>query len=181
VRADVYSHRDELGVEHYTNAKGKEGYTLLSALLQEESGTNRAQARPEVEKFDSVASQIESVAEEFQIDKALVHAVVTVESGYNAKAVSRAGAQGLMQLMPATAKRYAVKDVFDSMQNLRGGARYLRDLLVMFGGDMELAVAAYNAGEHAVLRYNRQVPPFRETLAYVPRVMALYRKLKAIM
>jgi soluble lytic murein transglycosylase-like protein len=107
--------------------------------------------------------------------------VITAESGYNAAAVSRAGAQGLMQLMPQTAKRYEVADSFDPEQNIRGGARYLRDLLDLFGNDLELAIAAYNAGENAVLRHGRKVPPYRETLAYVPKVIGLYDKYRGML
>lgn len=177
--ADVYVYRDQVGVEHYTNKSGIEGYNLIIALLQDDMDGNRAQAKAEPGKVETVAVHIDAVADEFQVDRALVHAVVTAESGYNPKAVSRAGAQGLMQLMPATAKRYAVTDSFDPLQNLRGGTKYLSDLLKMFGGNLELAVAAYNAGENAVLRYNRQVPPYRETMAYVPKVLSIYRKLKS--
>jgi soluble lytic murein transglycosylase-like protein len=82
-----------------------------------------------------------------------------------------------MQLQPATAKRYGVKDIYDPAENVRAGARYLSDLLVRFDSNLELALAAYNAGEEAVERYGRHVPPFRETLAYVPSVMRVYQRL----
>ena len=112
------------------------------------------------------------------LDVALLHAVISVESRYNHKAVSRAGAEGLMQLMPLTAKRYGVTDSFDPEQNINGGARYLFDLLKLFKGDMSLAVAAYNAGENAVIKYGNRIPPIAETRDYVPKVLGFYHKYK---
>ena len=109
------------------------------------------------------------------LDPALLHAVVTVESGYNPKALSRRGAVGLMQLMPATAKRYSVSDIWDPKQNLNGGASYLRDLLSMFNNNLSLALAAYNAGEGAVIQHGNRIPPYAETRTYVPSVLQHYR------
>jgi len=123
-------------------------------------------------------SHILSAAKETQVDAALIHAVITVESGYNPSARSIAGAVGLMQLMPGTARRYGVKNRLDPVQSIHGGARYLRDLKAMFDDDLRLVLAAYNAGEHAVIRYGRRIPPFRETAAYVPKVLATYRKFR---
>lgn len=108
------------------------------------------------------------------LDPALVRAVVQAESGYNARAISNKGAMGLMQLMPATAADLAVASAFDAEENLRGGTRYLRALLERFGGDVTLALAAYNAGPTAVDRYGG-VPPYPETLEYVRRVLSLWR------
>lgn len=123
---------------------------------------------------------IEHVARAYALETALLKAVITVESAFNPKAVSVKGATGLMQLMPATAKRYGVANPFDVEQNLNGGARYLRDLLQMFGGDLRLALAAYNAGEHSVMRYGFSVPPFRETQNYVPRVLDAYQRYRGL-
>jgi len=123
-------------------------------------------------------SHILSAAKETRVDAALIHAVITVESGYNPSARSSAGAVGLMQLMPDTARRYGVKNRLDPVQSIHGGARYLRDLKAMFDDDLRLVLAAYNAGEHAVIRYGRRIPPFRETAAYVPKVLATYRKFR---
>lgn len=117
-------------------------------------------------------------ASQFRIDPALVHAVILVESNHNPAALSPKGALGLMQLMPQTAQRYGVTDRGDPMQNIRGGTAYLRDLVNLFKGDLELAIAAYNAGEAAVAQYGNQIPPFLETMLYVPRVLDEYRKLK---
>ncbi len=116
----------------------------------------------------------------YGLEPALLHAVISVESGYNANAVSKRGAAGLMQLMPETAKRYGVVNVFDPVENVRAGAHYLGDLLKLFDNDLTLALAAYNAGEGAVLKYG-SIPPFRETAAYVPKVVAFYEKLRSLM
>lgn len=117
---------------------------------------------------------VEKVARGYQIDSALLHAVISVESSYDPKAQSPAGALGLMQLMPATARRYGVSDALDPEQNIRGGARYLRDLLSMFGSDIRLALAAYHAGENAVVRHQNSIPPFQATIDFVSRVLELY-------
>ena len=184
VQADVYAYADVKGVEHYTNTPdvGVPGgglYQRISSLLVE-SGQNRAHVPAVKGNVTAFARHIEQAAGEAGIDAALVHAVITAESGYNPTAVSRAGAQGLMQLMPGTAKRYSVKNAFDPQQNIRGGTLYLRDLLKMFDNDIELAVAAYNAGENAVIRHGRKIPPYRETQAYVPKVMSLYNRYAAL-
>ena len=132
-----------------------------------------APARSATETF---ASFVERATQRNRVDPALVRAVIANESGFDARAVSSAGAQGLMQLMPATAAAYGVANPFDPAQNVLGGTSYLRDLLDRFGGDFRSALAAYNAGPGAVARYGG-VPPFAETRAYVERVMATYRSL----
>jgi len=115
---------------------------------------------------------IETVAAELGLDPALIKAVALVESGFNPRAVSPKGAQGLMQLMPGTAKHYGVRDPFNPLENLRAGATHLRDLLARYDGDLKLALAAYNAGPTAVRRYGG-VPAFRETRNYVDKVQGL--------
>ncbi|WP_232316659.1 lytic transglycosylase domain-containing protein [Candidatus Burkholderia verschuerenii] len=120
----------------------------------------------------SYGREIDAAAASFGVDGALVRAVIHAESAYRADAISRAGAQGLMQLMPATASRFHVGDPFDAAQNIRGGVQYLAWLLRRFGGDLDLTLAAYNSGEAAVARYNG-VPPYAETKAYVLRVKLL--------
>jgi len=125
------------------------------------------------------SGHILAAAKETKVDAALIHAVISVESGYNPSARSSAGAVGLMQLMPDTARRYGVKNRLDPAQNIQGGARYLRDLQVMFGNNLQLVLAAYNAGEESVLKYGRRIPPYRETAAYVPKVLSYYRKFRA--
>ena len=180
-QADVYVYVDADGVEHYANAQESDAYQRISSLLEEVGSSNRALALPVKANVAALAPHIEKEAKEAGVDVALVHAVITAESGYNPTAVSRAGAQGLMQLMPATAKRYAVKNAFDPKQNIRGGTRYLRDLLVQFDNNIELAVAAYNAGENAVIRHGMRIPPYRETRAYVPKVLRLYDKYRGLL
>ena len=106
--------------------------------------------------------------------EALLHALITIESVYDPNAESRAGAVGLMQLMPATAKRYGVTNRHNPVANLSGGTRYLKDLLIRFDSNLELALAGYNAGENAVERYGNKIPPFDETQEYVRKVMQLY-------
>lgn len=178
--ADVYRYLDERGVEHFTNTPDDARFQRLSSLMEEYGTKNRAGTEALKSNVAVYAPHIEQAANEAGVDVALVHAVITAESGYNPTAVSRAGAQGLMQLMPATAARYAVRDAFDPRQNISGGTRYLRDLLQMFDNDVTLAIAAYNAGENAVVRHGRRIPPYRETQAYVPRVLALYRKYRTL-
>lgn len=159
---------------------------LLAAPLADLASSALPENQPGLPKLSlarRIASYRQAVAEiagQINIDPLLVHAVITVESGYNPQAVSPKGAVGLMQLMPGTARRYGVIDARDPIQNIRAGARYLNDLLRMFGDDLSLALAAYNAGERSVMRYGRRIPPFAETVAYVPKVLALYKKFSAM-
>jgi len=117
---------------------------------------------------------IDQVAAEHGMDARLLHAIVTVESAYDPRARSHAGALGLMQVIPATGKRFGANDLFDPLQNLRAGTAYLAWLKRRFGGDLTLMLAAYNAGEGAVQRHGNRVPPFNETRQYVRKVTALY-------
>ncbi|MBK8793529.1 MAG: transglycosylase SLT domain-containing protein [Holophaga sp.] len=120
-------------------------------------------------------SLVDEIATSVGVDPFLARAIIQAESAFNYKARSRAGALGLMQLMPATAERFGVVDPFDPRQNISGGTKYLRWLLDYYKGDVTRTVAAYNAGEGAVDRH-KGIPPFRETRAYVPRVMDLYAR-----
>ena len=122
---------------------------------------------------------VETASRAYGVDGALVHAVIFAESSYNPLAVSPQGATGLMQLMPETARRYGVRDAFDPVQNIHAGVRLLRDLLALFNGDVELAIAAYNAGANAVIRAGNRIPPHLETTAYVPKVIGYYRSFQA--
>jgi len=117
------------------------------------------------------APLIEDAARRFNLYPELIHAVIRAESSYNPAAVSPAGAIGLMQLMPQTAARYKVSDIYDPAENIRGGAQYLRFLLDMFDNDLRLALAGYNAGENAVVKYGNRVPPYQETQQYVRKVL----------
>jgi soluble lytic murein transglycosylase-like protein len=129
----------------------------------------------DIRRFSSI---IDVAARSHGVEPALVQAVITAESGFNPNALSRKGASGLMQLMPDTARRYGVQNIFDPVENIHGGVRYLRDLLGMFNGDMRLALAGYNAGENAVIRAGNRVPPYAETQNYVPKVIDLYHRFR---
>lgn len=126
------------------------------------------------------AAMIVRVAREQKVEPALLHAVVMAESAYNPRARSPRGATGLMQLMPATGKRYGAKDLLNPLENLRAGARYLRALLELFDNNLKLALAAYNAGEGAVMRSGNAIPPYPETRKYVPRVLEYYESYRAL-
>lgn len=123
---------------------------------------------------------VQRIASSHGIHAALLKAVIEVESGFNARALSPKGAIGLMQLMPTTAARYGQFDLYSPEENLDVGARYLHDLLVMFDGDVRLAVAAYNAGENAVIRNGGRVPPYAETQRYVPMVLERYNRFQTL-
>jgi len=129
-------------------------------------------AAPDEQRMAQYKPMIQKVAQETSVSPQLLHAVVAVESGYDAKAISRKGAQGLMQLMPQTAQRFGVRNALDPLQNLRGGALYLKWLLDYFNGDLKLALAGYNAGENEVVRAGYKIPPIKETRDYVPKVLA---------
>lgn len=178
-RADIYSFTDERGVVHFTNIPGLDKrYKLIrreagSAIPR--SGQAWMPSEADIRRFSSI---IDIAARTNGVEPALVQAVITAESGFNPRAVSRAGASGLMQLMPDTARRYGVRDVFDPVENIHGGVRYLRDLLEMFKGDMRLALAGYNAGENAVIRAGNTIPPYSETQQYVPKVLHYYNRFR---
>lgn len=121
-----------------------------------------------------IGALVEALAPQFDVDPRLAMAIIAIESGFNARAVSPKNAQGLMQLIPETAERFRVKDAFDPEQNIRGGLAYLRWLLAYFRGDVQLVAAAYNAGEKAVDQY-KGVPPYAETQEYVKRLARLYK------
>ena len=123
-----------------------------------------------------VPELVEATAKRYDVDPLLVHSVIQVESNYNPYAVSAKGAQGLMQLMPSTARRFGVRNTFDVKQNIEGGVRYLKYLDSLFPNDRRLTIAAYNAGEGAVWKYGNSVPPYRETEQYVQRVGMRYGK-----
>lgn len=114
-----------------------------------------------------------------RVDGDLIEAIITAESAFNPLALSRTGALGLMQLMPATAERFGVTDRLDPEQNILGGARYMSFLLNKFNNNLKLAVAAYNAGEGSVMKHRNRIPPFKETIKYVPKVLAYYKQYNA--
>lgn len=169
VYADIYKHVDEEGVLHLTNVPSNPKAKYVMIMKEE-----RILLSPslDVKKYDHL---INSAADKFNLDSALIKAVIKAESNFNHKAVSPVGAQGLMQLMPKTASSLNVKDSFHPEKNIEGGARYLRYLLNLYKGNLPLALAAYNAGEGAVAKYNYNIPPYRETQNYVKRVQSFYQ------
>lgn len=172
---DIYSFIDAAGQVHLSNYQVDRRYRLVIRHSRF-PGARRAQAAADGAdrgRFDKV---IRKAARQAGINAALLHAVIKVESGYDPRAVSTRGAAGLMQLMPATARRYHVSNVFDPAENVRGGAEYLAALLRAFNNDLRLALAAYNAGESAVVRNGWRVPPYRETADFVPKVVEAYRR-----
>jgi soluble lytic murein transglycosylase-like protein len=166
--ADIFKYVDDEGVLHLTNVPSNHNAKYVLILKEK-----RIILRPgiDVNKFDQI---IINAANKHKIDPALIKAVIKAESNFNHQAVSTVGAQGLMQLMPATASQLQVEDVFHPEKNIEGGVRYLRYLLNIYGGNLSLALAAYNAGEGAVAKYHNQVPPYRETKNYVNRVLSFY-------
>lgn len=175
--ADVYVFTDSNGITYFSNVPVDGRYELLISSSSV-NPVEEAIFNPRMlEKSASYDPIIERTATQRGVDAALLRAVIVVESGFDEKAVSHAGAEGLMQLMPATARHYGVTDSFDPLQNIDAGARYLSELIERYENDLELALAAYNAGEDAVERYGRQVPPFAETRRYVPKVLKIYNSL----
>lgn len=162
----IYYRVDEDGVARFTNAPTTPQHRLLQPEVL--PPTTRLTGA-------NMSELIDALGAEHELDPALIRAVIQVESNFNRKAISPKGAQGLMQLMPATVWRFSVGDVYDPHENIGAGARYLRQLLDLFQEDVTLALAAYNAGENAVLRY-KGVPPYTETRNYVTKVLSLYRR-----
>ncbi len=175
--AKIYGYVDEQGVHHYTDIPDNNRYRLLKLRPQDRTVSGDAYDLSLLARAGEFDAIIESAASAAAVQPNLLRAVIVVESGFNSRAVSKRGAIGLMQLMPATAARFGSADSFDPRQNVSAGARYLKFLLDRFGQNTRLALAAYNAGEDAVDRNGGQIPPFTETLEYVPRVLKIFRLL----
>jgi soluble lytic murein transglycosylase-like protein len=178
--ADIYKYVDKHGRAHLTDEPPHGGYKRLvktwkgwteAGIAYRHVNKNRLRHTP----------TIDLVAKRHALPTALIHAVITAESAYDSSAVSRAGAVGLMQLMPGTAQRYGVANRQDPRANVLGGTRYLKDLLGMFDDNLVLALAAYNAGENAVIKYGHKIPPYEETQTYVRRVLKYYNDYKKTM
>jgi len=173
--AAVYRYIDKQGRVYFTDKPEHSGYRKLVQTWKgwREPSFDARQFRANQRRFAPLLAEI---AREQRLPDALVHAVVTAESAYDPDALSSAGAVGLMQLMPATARRFGVTNRNNPQDNVTGGTRYLRVLIDLFGNDLRLALAAYNAGENAVIRHGRKVPPYPETQRYVRKVLDYYRK-----
>lgn len=174
--ADVYSWVDKEGVIHFTNIPpggtlAQEPGSENTFSWKDDVGALRRVHRVQVTKYDAL---IDEAARYYSLPAALVKAVIAAESAFEPRAVSPAGAQGLMQLMPPTAAAVFVKDAFDPKENIFGGTRYLRELSNRLGGDVRMAIAAYNAGPDVVAR-SGGVPRIPETETYVKRVLKLYQ------
>lgn len=175
--AAIYRYKDENGVVHFTNCPKDSRYKIFIGRDPE--------ARRESLPFSSSLKKshnlydhwIEDCSQRFQIEFALIKAVIRAESGFNAHAVSKKGAKGLMQLMPETAKRMKVTDAFNPQENIEGGVRYLKHLFSLFENDLKLSLAAYNAGENLVAQL-RAVPSYPETKDYIKKVLKFYESYK---
>lgn len=201
--ADIYVFVDQNGGKHFSNRpvdaryhlylKEPTGHELRPSYMVGESrnpGDYRLR-NPEARLPDPYNNpllkgrpferHVERAAKANDVDPALVHAVIAAESNYNPKAVSDKGAIGLMQIMPDTGRRFGVKvkDLYSPAHNIAVGVRYLAELIALFNGNIELALASYNAGENTVIRFGNRIPPYPETRAYVPRVLRYYQQLKA--
>jgi hypothetical protein len=170
-RGDIYKYVDPEGVVHLTNVPTEHNvpYVLVirekRVIIQLKGG--------DITRYDDL---ITKAADKYRISSALVKAVIKAESNFDQRAVSRVGARGLMQLMPATAASLQVQDSFHPENNIDGGVRYLRYLMNLFNDNLPLALAAYNSGENTVIRYNRRIPPYPETQTYVRRVIDYFNK-----
>jgi soluble lytic murein transglycosylase-like protein len=183
--ADIYTHTDKNGTVHFTNQRpvGKDRrkykvYVKSPPQRKVRPGVVPVPARDtNAARYSKFDASILEASKTFSVPEAFIRAVIRVESDYDPRVVSHAGAQGLMQLMPATAKRMQVKNSFDPHDNIMGGTRYLRYLANMFGGDMVLTISGYHAGEGAVMKYNG-VPPYSSTHGYIKKVLKFYHYYK---
>lgn len=174
--ADIYRYVDGEGVIHYSNTQPDEKFTLYLREGPKAAPRSQASGLPDA---GWMTGYVDRFSRANDLPPALVHAIIKAESNGQRKAVSRKGAKGVMQLMPFTSKRMRVADPFDPIENIEGGIKYIKELLVAFEGNLPNTVAAYNAGPAAVRKYGG-VPPYQETRIYVRRVMDLYRQYSAV-
>jgi soluble lytic murein transglycosylase-like protein len=179
--AGIYRYVDENGVIHFTNCPRDPQFQLYIRESKEDVGLE-SPAQTSTASFSSADSRnfdsfITEFAKKYEVDFALIKAIIRAESGFNPYAISRKGAKGLMQLMPETALRMKVSNVFSPKDNIEGGVRYFKYLLSLFDNDLRLSLAAYNAGENVVSQLGT-IPPYRETVDYVRRVLNFYRSYK---
>ncbi|MBF0242322.1 MAG: lytic transglycosylase domain-containing protein [Desulfamplus sp.] len=179
--ADIYTYTDKKGVKHFTNVPNSDKYKLFipegtgRIYFNKQQGYFRAATRAINSKaFDPI---IEKASIKYGLDRALIKAVISAESAFNAQAVSPKGAKGLMQIMPANYTALNISDPFHPYQNIMGGTKYLKQMLQVNNGKLRLALAAYNAGPEAVRKYEG-IPPYIETINYVSKVISLYNQYK---
>jgi soluble lytic murein transglycosylase-like protein len=179
--AEMYKFTDEDGIVHYTNVRPsgqKNVKTFTFPCYASDPSCNQLDWEKIPLNRGAFREEIQTAAEVFAVDDALIRAIIHAESAYQPEALSPKGAQGLMQIMPATQAELQIADVFDPLSNIEGGTRYLSSLLQQFDQSVELATAAYNAGPGAVREYGG-VPPYKETREYVRRVKILYRRYRS--
>jgi len=168
--ADIYQSTDANGAVRYATQALDPSFSLIFKDTPARAANKRV--LPAAQQALNLEPLIQEMAQKHTVDAALIRAVIDVESRSNPTALSSKGAVGPMQLMPATALRYGVTDRTDVTQNLNAGVRYLKDLLSQHHGNVALALASYNAGEGTVARYGRRIPPYKETMLYVPAVLS---------
>jgi len=184
VRAEIWGYVDDAGEAHLADRKVDERYRLFKRgndLNPAEVSASPSGKLPHARPVRIAASQVApyrklvaKAAQENKLDPQLLHAIISVESGYQPGAVSPKGAMGLMQVMPDTGARFGVSQLTNPKENVKAGARYVKFLLGLFDNNLPLVLAAYNAGEGAVQKYNNRIPPYQETQDYVARVLASY-------
>ena len=171
----IYRYVDERGVIHFTNCPRDPKFKLYIRETNEDVGDeNHSSSVSYIKDSNQYDSLISELSKRYQVDFALIKAMIRAESGFNPFAVSRKGAKGLMQLMPETASRMNVSNIFNPRENVEGGVRYFKYLLSLFNNDLRLSLAAYNAGENVVAEL-RSIPPYRETVDYVKKVLSYYQ------
>ncbi len=182
--AGIYRYEDERGVIHFTNCPRDSKFKLYIRESKEDVGEEKNHPlsipptkESNLKEFNLYDSLIYEFSKKYNIDFALIKAMIRAESGFNPVAISKKGAKGLMQLMPETAFRMNVSNIFNPRENIEGGVRYLKYLLYLFNDDLRLSLAAYNAGENLVSEL-RSIPPYRETVDYVRKVLSYYQSYK---
>ncbi len=173
--AGIYRYVDENGVLHFTNCPRDSKFKLYIRESKDDvDGGRNASVFSYLKDSNQFDSLITEFSQKYQVDFALIKAMIRTESGFNPTAVSKKGAKGLMQLMPETAQRVKVSDIFNPRENIEGGVRHFKHLLSLFNNDLRLSLAAYNAGENVVSERN-SIPPYRETVDYVKKVLDYYQ------